>query len=210
VNTVARPPQQDRSRRTLAALVDAAEALLSERAFADISIQDICARAGCTTGSFYGRFRSKEDLLPYLYEKYDAALLARIEAEFLAPDWPDITLREAITRFIEGSVEAYAEHLHLMREIMLFARRSPEAISPEIRARRDAVHQKIVGLVAAKAGAAPADAAFALFAVFSAAREMSLFGHTPLARSAPASREALVRRLVRMALAYLAAPEDDP
>ena len=67
-------PRQDRSRATLAAIVQAAETLLDERPFQDVSVADIIARAGCTTGSFYARFASKDALIPYLYEKYDEAL----------------------------------------------------------------------------------------------------------------------------------------
>ena len=207
MTAVARPPLQDRSRKTLAALVAAVEALLEERAFDDISIQDICARAGCTTGSFYGRFRSKEDLLPYLYETYDADLMTRMDAIEARLNLAGLPLEQAVRAFAESCLASYAHRPHLLREITLFARRHPEAISAEIRARREMMHARQAAGLAEKSGLSPGDAAFVLFSVATIAREMVLFSQAPFAQATPMSREALADRLARLALAFIRSGE---
>ena len=63
-------PLQERSRETADRFAAAAEDLLRDRSFEEISIQDIVRRAGRPTGSFYARFASKEALLPFIYLRY--------------------------------------------------------------------------------------------------------------------------------------------
>jgi AcrR family transcriptional regulator len=52
--------RQSRSRDTVDALMRAAGTLLNKRALDQISISEICAEAGVTTGAFYSRFEGKE------------------------------------------------------------------------------------------------------------------------------------------------------
>ncbi len=54
---------QDRSVRARATLVEAAAALCRTRSFDDVSVAEICARAGVAKGSYYFYFERKEDLL---------------------------------------------------------------------------------------------------------------------------------------------------
>ena len=208
--TLHHAPRQDRSRATLAAIVKATEDLLAERPFAEVSIAQIVAAAGCTTGSFYARFESKEALLPYLYEKYDAALHARFAVMATAHPWSRMSLRETMTAIVAETVRSYGERPHLMREIIIFARRSPEAISEEMRARRADLHTALIDLIAGHADEITHPdprraAAFAEFAMSAAARELVLFSHTPMNRSSPLQRAALEAELVRLALGYLQA-----
>lgn len=208
-----RRPLQARSRQTLAAIVDAAEALLQVRGFDEVSIADIVGRAGCTTGSFYARFASKEALLPYLYEKYDAQLSDELEGLASGEEWERLTLEETVRRLVEHTVGAYGERLHLMREIVLFARRSPEAIGPELRERRNRLHAALNARFTRHVGRIthpdPVRAiAFAMLAVSSVAREMVLFSHAPQAQSTPLERQALVREVSRLALGYLTLPQE--
>src|SRR5829696_642673 len=89
-------PLQDRSRRTLEKIGRATEELLATRAFEDISVADICRRARCAVGSFYARFQSKDDLLPYLYERYDADLRPRMQARMASVPWQRLSFRETV------------------------------------------------------------------------------------------------------------------
>ena len=211
MTTLHHAPRQDRSRATLAAIVKATEDLLGERPFAEVSIAQIVAAAGCTTGSFYARFESKEALLPYLYEKYDAALHARFEAIGAAYDWAAMSLRQTVETLVAVTVQSYGERPHLMREIMLFARRSPGSVTEDMRQRRAVLHAAMIDLIA-RHGAEITHpdprraAAFADFAMTAAARELILFSHTPMNSSSPLEREALEAELVRLALGYLQAP----
>src|SRR3982751_3401491 len=103
------PPLQDRSRRTLEKIGRAVEDLLATRSFDDISVADIARRARCSIGSFYARFASKDDLLPYLYERYDADLKPRIQARVAAIDWTSLSLRETVWLVVEHTVDMYVE-----------------------------------------------------------------------------------------------------
>lgn len=64
-----RPPQQERSRRTLERLLDAAEQVLGEKRFEAATVEEICREAGYTVGAFYARFDSKDALLEALEER---------------------------------------------------------------------------------------------------------------------------------------------
>lgn len=55
--------QQDRSRATRKAIVQAAEALWRERDFDSVAVEEVCLRAGVAKGSFYFYFPRKEHLL---------------------------------------------------------------------------------------------------------------------------------------------------
>jgi AcrR family transcriptional regulator len=71
-------PQQARSRRTLERLVDAAEALFAERGYDGASIGDIVARARCSVGAFYARFKDKEGLFLHIHDRQCELLIQRI------------------------------------------------------------------------------------------------------------------------------------
>ena len=69
-----------RVERTTRALGHALIALVQERGFGDITVQDILDRAGVGRSTFYAHFRNKEDALHASYERMFAgfeALLAR-------------------------------------------------------------------------------------------------------------------------------------
>jgi AcrR family transcriptional regulator len=91
-----RAPRQARSEETLWRFLHATEALLAERDFADISVDDIVERAGRTVGSFYARFDDKLAVLRVLSER-DWAVARRAADRFLAVDrWRDVPLGEVV------------------------------------------------------------------------------------------------------------------
>ena len=59
-----RPPVQERSRKTYAALLVAGRRLLEDRLFTQVTVQDIVDEAGSSAGSFYARF---DDKLAFLH-----------------------------------------------------------------------------------------------------------------------------------------------
>src|ERR1700754_350244 len=58
--------QQERSRATRHAIVEAAEALWRGRDFDSVSVDDLCQQAGVAKGTFYFYFPRKEHLLVML------------------------------------------------------------------------------------------------------------------------------------------------
>lgn len=73
-----KPALQQRSRKTVDAIARAALRLLRTSSYEEITVERIVAEAKSSTGSFYARFPSKEDLLFHLAE--------RILLEFVVPE----------------------------------------------------------------------------------------------------------------------------
>src|SRR4051812_17121460 len=117
--TLKAQPRQARSRETLRRLLDAAERLLVLKHFEDISIQEILRESGVSAGSFYARFRSKEDLLPHLYQEYSASLRARMAAETDPAAWSGLPLAVRIQGLMRRAVAAYRERRGLLRAVAL-------------------------------------------------------------------------------------------
>lgn len=61
-----RPPQQARSRATLARLLETARDMLADTDWRDLAITALCERAASSVGSFYARFEGKDALLDSL------------------------------------------------------------------------------------------------------------------------------------------------
>lgn len=134
-----RAPLQDRSRQTLGKIAEATEALLATRAFDDITVADIVKRARCSTGSFYARFAAKDDLLPYLYERYDADLNSRVQRRAAGIDWERLSPRETVELLVHHTVDMYLERRHLLRAVALYARTRPDDITVRVRRSRQAI-----------------------------------------------------------------------
>ena len=66
-----RTSRQNRSEATRKAILDAAVRLSKEGGFDKLSIREICAAAGVTTGAFYHHFSSKDDLLTQGFSSLD-------------------------------------------------------------------------------------------------------------------------------------------
>src|SRR6185436_3538904 len=98
-------PLQDRSRRTLEKIGRAVEELLATRSFDEITVGDIVRRARCSVGSFYARFTGKDDLLPYLYERYDADLRPRLQSRMASTPWEHLSLRETVALVVGGTID---------------------------------------------------------------------------------------------------------
>lgn len=67
--TFVRAPQQERSRRTLKRILAAGLYLLEHQGRDALTVTGITKRAHTSVGSFYARFRGKDDLLRYLGER---------------------------------------------------------------------------------------------------------------------------------------------
>ncbi|MDB5423304.1 MAG: TetR family transcriptional regulator [Phenylobacterium sp.] len=96
-DSLERPRRGDKRERTRAALIAAAWAVVDEKGFAAVSLEEIARRAGMTRGAIYSNFASRSELLL-------AVVGARgldINRDFSRPG----TLREQLRWFAEGLVE---------------------------------------------------------------------------------------------------------
>lgn len=95
------PATQERSRRTLEAILRSALRLLNEKPFDEITVAEICRDAGCSPPSFYQRFHDKEALLHAIHEKYTADAIALIR-KFLQPNaWE----KERVEKLVRALVQ---------------------------------------------------------------------------------------------------------
>lgn len=61
--------QQQKSMETKARIFDAAKHILQKKGYEELSIKNICEKAGVSNGSFYHHFKTKDDLLSYYIEE---------------------------------------------------------------------------------------------------------------------------------------------
>jgi len=106
-----RGPRQDRSRRTLRRILDASIHILEHEGPDALIVTTITKRARASVGSFYARFRGKEDLLRYVGEDALtravtewAELRSRLEVGSTTPD-----LRRVSAGVVEELARLYLE-----------------------------------------------------------------------------------------------------
>lgn len=86
------PPKQARSRRTLQRIVTAAREILEQDGPEHVTVQAVVKHAGASVGSFYARFRGKDDLLDHLGERIWDDVLSRWEHAVASKSWSDMDL----------------------------------------------------------------------------------------------------------------------
>ena len=206
-----RTPRQERSRRTLDRILDAAERLLSERPLEEITVAELVREADSSVGAFYARFADKEALLPALYDlRYDPALSDDFARGLAAVTREGTTLRRTIRETVRQIVRLYTENRWLLRAMALHARRHPDAIDAGQRARRAALHRSVVEpFLSHRERIAHGDAERAvevgIFMVAAACRDRILFRESPHASSLRIEEAELEEEMSRALFAYLTA-----
>jgi AcrR family transcriptional regulator len=201
-----RAPQQVRSQETLDRILDAAEALVTEKGFEDATVAEIARRAGSSVGAFYARFRDKTGLLYALYDRYLEQAMATADAALDPARWQGTAIPDLVRAVVRFLVEIYREREGLIRAFVV---RNQSDI--EFRARQERlshyVNTKLSALLLARATEIahpnPARAAaFGLTMTVSTIESVVLFGEL---RSADLmlSDEELAAELTRAFLAYL-------
>jgi AcrR family transcriptional regulator len=97
-----RRQSREESRRTILA---AADAILRERSYRDLTIDDVMAQTGFSRTVFYRHFADLGDLVLALMQQVGAPLLEQAEAMAAAPEDP-----ERMRAGLEGIVAFWAEH----------------------------------------------------------------------------------------------------
>ena len=209
------PPLQERSARTLERIVEATEDLLRTKSFEQVTVRDIVRKAKCPIASFYARFKSKDDLLPHLYERYNARVGPAVAAKVAAFDVRKLDLRQAVEASVDIIVDSYSSDKWLMREVALFARRNPAAIGQETRQTRAGMHSKAAALFQVfskdiKHENPVRAAEVGIFLIASIARESILFGAAPHASATGLSSAQLRATLIHTFYSFLTTPCASP
>ena len=90
-----------RRERTRAQVLDAAEALLAERAVAELRVEDVSARSGVSAASIYVHFGSKDGLVSAVAQRLLALAVGVMEAAYGVEGEPLDQVREAGTVYVQ-------------------------------------------------------------------------------------------------------------
>ncbi len=93
ISSLAREPQQARSRRTLERLRDAAWTLLEDGGPEAVTVTGVSTLAGVSVGSFYARFEGKDELLGHLEA---VALAAGLKSWREAVERPEVDIHDLV------------------------------------------------------------------------------------------------------------------
>lgn len=104
-----RPPTQERSRRTLERIVEAARSLIAEGGLDALTVSGIVERADSSVGSFYARFDGKDDLVRYLEERIRAEARQRWDEALASRAWEDLSLEGVVRSVVELLARFHAE-----------------------------------------------------------------------------------------------------
>ena len=102
-------------------IVEAAEALLREKPFRDLTVDDLMRRTGLSRPSFYVYFRDRHDLVLKLVEQIGGELFAMSERWYAGTGAGPALVREAI----DGVVGVFAEHGPALRALADAAAEDP-------------------------------------------------------------------------------------
>jgi AcrR family transcriptional regulator len=93
--------QQERSRATRAALIEAAHRLFTERGYAAVSADEIVSAAGVTRGALYHHFEDKRDLFRATFEEFERSLTEDIALALQAAGDPATGIAIGIAKFLD-------------------------------------------------------------------------------------------------------------
>jgi AcrR family transcriptional regulator len=113
------------SKETLQRLLKALDELLVDNDFDQVNVVDICAKAGASVGRFYRRFKSKDELLPYLYK------IAKYEyfnwfQTLIEKSWHG-DLNSRIEQLIQATIWYHQQDKRIFTTTLLYTRLHPQA-----------------------------------------------------------------------------------
>jgi TetR/AcrR family transcriptional regulator, ethionamide resistance regulator len=124
-------------------ILDAAEAFLRERAFRELTVDEVMARTTLSRPSFYVYFRDRHQLILRLVDRIGAELFAMADRWLEGHQDPRADARAAI----EGVAAVYAEHGPVLRAIA-----DASCYDPEVEAIYRALVQRFIDATAKRIG----------------------------------------------------------
>jgi AcrR family transcriptional regulator len=118
---MAGPGLSRKRERTRSRLIEATLAIIAERGFAAVSLNEVAARAGVSKGSIYSNFRGKGDLL--------WAAAGRKRLNVIPKITPGASLRSlarAIARALMPMIPQIERERDFHRELLVYSRGDPE------------------------------------------------------------------------------------
>ena len=109
------PPRQRRSDASLKRILDATEALLERKRFADITVAEIARKARSSVGTFYLRFPDKLALLHHLDERFAREAEDALARDFAIERWHGRSLAEASRAMVEFLVDVHVRKRGMLK-----------------------------------------------------------------------------------------------
>jgi len=194
---LAKAPVQERSQQTHSAVLDAVEALLHDRPFDQITTTAIAQEAGLTTGAIYGRFKSKDDLLPHLYVRYLDWVDQEVPIWFAKHDWTTLDPAQTSDLVADRIIRLHQTKPWLLRTVIIYLRGKQRNPAHGARDHSNLVEAILKCFHHCKeaSSVAEADLVFAVHAALTIAREILIFPDAPMARAVYKNKTGLKRQI---------------
>jgi len=203
-----RQPQQARSIRSMARMLDAAEAVFAEGGADALTVDAVVKRAEGSMGNFYGRFGDRDGLLQAMHERFLERLGGATQAAVAAAAG-EKTLAGAIEVFLLRVVATVHEHRNSAR-FFVFHRSGDKALRAqgiEANAMFAAIFTSLVlryrKEIAHPRPSTTVDVAWRL--TFAAMVQQVMFDNQEVS-GVPMATKPLVREITRFLVAYLKSP----
>jgi AcrR family transcriptional regulator len=201
-DAAAREPRQERGRRRVDEILDAAEALIGEVGPAACQVQELSRRAGASVGSIYHFFPTKDAIFDALRARYRAethAMAAMILAH--ADEWARLDMRS----FVERLISPFAAFIERTPAYFALATNSAGQRTKDPAADA-AIRKALLTALARRApGSTAAERALRVDVMVAIGDGISAL----MAHAAPPARRKLVEELKRAVFGYLATFEAD-
>jgi AcrR family transcriptional regulator len=130
-----RRTQEERSEATRARLVDATIEVVFEKGYAGCTVQEVCRRAGVTTGALQHHFRSKQELL--------VAAVNKLFPQVVIPAVTEQGVKKPVRKRCDEIIETYWQiysnpRYKVVWDIVLGARSDPKLYGLVCRYQREA------------------------------------------------------------------------
>lgn len=200
--------KQERSQRTLERILVAAEELLHDRDFDELTMAELAERAGCAVGTLYGRIPNKESLLACLYERLDST--SKALAAHMFADYHGCGLEGRVEGLCTVLVDMMASTRGVNRAVTLNLWSRDDDDVRQFRKETTATFKQAVGFLAECAGEIAhenprAACEFGLQTVYSMAQDRVVFGDRSGVQVRYSART-LKQRLTSVLLSYLRTP----
>lgn len=120
-----RIPRQARSRETLRRILDAFEEALRDKTFEEVTVGELCERAECSVGTFYGRVESKDALLEHLRRRVYGEVEERLRELFDPERGASADLEAVVREQLGVLLEFHMQRRGVIRAVIVQARRHP-------------------------------------------------------------------------------------
>ena len=207
-----REPQQDRSARTRANLLDAAEKLLAVEGMGGVTIAKVTKTAGSSNGSFYHYFQDKRALLYAVVERRAIEISVTVTQGLDPSVWADVPILEILEGYLRFSLKSGKRNIGIQEAQQVLAREDPNVAARLARTNRE-TRAAIMAILEPKAEEIghpePMEALVLMYEVLRSMVNRRLRSH--LRGSDPSlpkqSEELFVGELRAMAAGYLQIPD---